>query len=352
MTTPSGDFLENLPGRWIAGGVLTVYFVALGVRTVVVGRLVEFTAVTWVGTTLAFVLLAIAMTVTVSSATSALSGAQAGVVCGAVIAAVALVWGSAAVLGSGALGPFQTMLSTATIVLVVFMMRGRLLLAWVVVAINTVVGVLLAPLTGSSAWLSTVLPRASFTMLFIATGAALLLAPQVAELHALSARRRADRKGVDDVREDIAARDVRIRRIDARVRPLLTKVVDGHRVTDDDVTDARLIEARLRDGIRGRALDVPRVRRAVWDARRSGVSVTVLDDGGLTELDAARADAVVAAAALVLEEELAGLSGGDVVARIAPPGRDPIATVGVVSGSVRRRVELTADGRIRRVVET
>ncbi|QRY61569.1 hypothetical protein JVX90_14240 [Gordonia sp. PDNC005] len=352
MSSSSGDFLENLPGKWIAGGVLTVYFVALGVRTVVAGRLADFTAVTWVGTTLAFLLLAVAMTVTVSSATSALTGRQAGVVCGSVIAAVAVVWGSAALLGSAALGPFQTMLSTATIVLVVLMMRGRLLLAWVVVAINTVVGVIVGPLTGSSTWLNAVLPRASFTMLFIATGAALLLAPQVAELHALSDRRRVDRKGVDDVREDIAARDVRIRRIDARVRPLLTKVVDGDPVTDDDVTDARLIEARLRDGIRGRALDVPRVRRAVWDARRSGVSVTVLDDGGLTELDSARADAVVDATALVLEEELVGLSGGDVVARIAPPGRDPIATVGVVSGSVRRRVELTADGRIHRVVET
>ncbi|GED99910.1 hypothetical protein nbrc107696_03570 [Gordonia spumicola] len=348
----NGDFVGTSLVTPVASVVFIAYFVALAARTLVYGHSAGFTPDVWTGMAIAYALLAVATVLVATSATEALTDARAFAVCLTVVAAVAAVWVAAARLHSATLGPFQTMFSTATIVLVVLLFRGRILLAWTAVCANTALGVLLGPITGSPTWLSAVLPRASFTMLFIATGAALLLEPQIRELHALSARRRADRRGVQQVRDDNEARDERIRRIDARVRPLLTKVLSGGPVTDDDVTDARLIEARLRDGIRGRALDVPRVQRAVWDARRNGVSVTVLDDGGLAGLDTSRADAVVDATARVLEDELAGLAGGDVVARIAPPGRDPIATVGVVTATARRRVEIAGDGRIERVVQT
>ena len=171
-------------------------------------------------------------------------------------------------------------------------------------------------------------------------------------MRALAVRLRADDEGTHGRRHGVVARDDRIRRIDRRVRPLLTYVADGYTLTAADITEARLIEAKLRDGIRGRALDVPRVRTAVWEARRRGVSVSVLDDGGLAALDPDRSATVVDAAAEVLETELADLSSGDVVARISPAGREPVATVVVAAGALRRRIELGTDGFVMRTVES
>ena len=52
-------------------------------------------------------------------------------------------------------------------------------------------------------------------------------------------------------------------------------------LTDEERRECALLEAAVRDEIRGRRLLDDEVRRLVLDARRRGVTVSVLDDGGL-----------------------------------------------------------------------
>ncbi|MFC3243685.1 hypothetical protein ACFOJ6_16655 [Gordonia humi] len=313
----------------------------------------DFTAVGWVGMGIAFtcyVAIAVVLCVTV---VDDLTDAQARIVAGLTVIAVTATWASAAHAYTGALGAYQPMLSSSTVVAVILMLRGRSALAWTTILIRVVIGLVLGPLTGSGLWFNAVLPRASLTILFVATCAAVLLAPQIAEMRALGIRRRDANSGTDRTAGvGLADRGDRIRRIDARVRPLLTKVAEGGDLTVGDVAYARLTEARLRDGIRGRGLDVPRIRDAVWAARARGASVTLLDDGGLVDLSAERSSAVIESVADVVDAELADLSLGDVVVRIAPAGRDPVATVTIVSQTSRRRVEFGVDGFVLRTVRT
>ncbi|MGO3326356.1 hypothetical protein [Gordonia sp. (in: high G+C Gram-positive bacteria)] len=338
--------------RILIVGVLAVYFGALGGYTVFSGIGVGFDALCWIGMGIAYLLFVAATIVISVSAADDLTDRRARLTAVLIVAAVAATWASAAHAHASSLGDYQPMLSTATVVAVILMLRGRVLLVWAVVGADVAIGLILGSFTGSPAWFNAVLPRASLTVLFLATCTAVLLGPQIAEMRALAVRLRADDKDARHRREGVADRDDRIRRIDTRVRPLLSRVADGHTLTDDDITEARLIEAKLRDGIRGRALDVPRVRTAVWEARRRGVSVSVLDDGGLADLDPDQSATVIDAAAEVLETELSDLSSGDVVARIAPAGREPVATIVVAAGALRRRIELGADGFVMRTVES
>ncbi len=114
-------------------------------------------------------------------------------------------------------------------------------------------------------------------------------------------------------------------RLDRWARPLLTAIADAQPLASSDIERSGLVEAYLRDGIRARALDVPAIGTAAWRARRRGVEVTLLDDGGLDALD------VPSAARSRLHEELAScldaVASGSVVIRVQPPGRDLVATV-------------------------
>ena len=352
MSPSAGERLGRPPAvRMLVLGVVVIYFAALGAYTVHSGIEVGFDTVSWIGMSAAFVLFVAAAVPLGITIFAELTDAQARTIALLTVGGVAATWGSAAYAHAPGLAAYQPMLATATVVAVILMFRGRVALVWAAISSNITIGLILGPFTESARWFNAVLPRASLTILFVGTCGAVLLGPQMAEMRALGRRQRADDKDVQDRRHDAADREDRIRWIDDRVRPLLSRIADGHEVTDDDVIDARLMEAKLRDGIRGRALDVPRVRASVWDARRRGVSVAVLDDGGLDALGPDRSAAVVEAAAVVLESELATLTSGDVVARIAPAGRDPVATVVVVSGAIRRRIELGADGFVVRTVE-
>ncbi|MCF8607268.1 hypothetical protein L5I01_28315 [Gordonia sp. HY442] len=353
MTAAIEDRVERAGvSRVLIAGVLALYFGALAAYTVYSGIDVGFDAGCWIGMGIAYLLFVLATVIVSTSAADDLTDRRARSAAVLIVAGVAATWASAAHAAATGLGDYQPMLSTATVVAVILMLRGRVLLVWAAVGANIAIGLILGPFTESPAWFNAVLPRASLTVLFLATCTAVLLGPQIAEMRALAVRLRADDEGTHGRRHGVVERDDRIRRIDRRVRPLLTYVADGYTLTAADITEARLIEAKLRDGIRGRALDVPRVRTAVWEARRRGVSVSVLDDGGLAVLDPDRSATVVDAAAEVLETELADLSSGDVVARISPAGREPVATVVVAAGALRRRIELGTDGFVMRTVES
>jgi hypothetical protein len=75
-------------------------------------------------------------------------------------------------------------------------------------------------------------------------------------------------------------RRVRLAQIEQIAAPVLLRLRDGAEVDERLATECRLLEAALRDGIRGRHLVDAAVRETLWAARTRGVEVTLLDDSG------------------------------------------------------------------------
>ena len=100
---------------------------------------------------------------------------------------------------------------------------------------------------------------------------------------------RAERQVVEWHAEQEAHVVERQRRLDEtyqRAAPLLIRIVEsGGMLTEDERAECLLLEAGMRDEIRGRALLDDGVREQVLAARRRGANVVLLDDGGLDGLD-------------------------------------------------------------------
>lgn len=100
---------------------------------------------------------------------------------------------------------------------------------------------------------------------------------------------RAERQVVEWHAEQEAHVIERQRRLDEtyqRAAPLLTRISEsGGLLTKEERAECLLLEAGMRDEIRGRALLDDGVRRQVLDARRRGTTVVLLDDGGLDGVD-------------------------------------------------------------------
>ncbi|MBD0020587.1 hypothetical protein GII33_17275 [Gordonia pseudamarae] len=139
-------------------------------------------------------------------------------------------------------------------------------------------------------------------------------------------------------------RDAQLGRLDSDAREMLERIAVGEEFSIADVRRCRLIQARLRDGIRAPSLDSPELSDAVWAARDRGVRVTLLDDraGGADtikeELARVHASAI---------DVIAGAKATDeVTVRVLPMGREHLATIVSRSpdGGVRR--EFSLDGSL------
>jgi hypothetical protein len=86
-----------------------------------------------------------------------------------------------------------------------------------------------------------------------------------------------------------AASEERRARLDGALRgalPMLMEIKNSHgNLSEKKKQEARLLEASLRDEIRGRGLLTPGIREAVMSARLRGVEVVILDEGGLDTLN-------------------------------------------------------------------
>ncbi|MFC5381031.1 hypothetical protein [Aquipuribacter nitratireducens] len=134
--------------------------------------------------------------------------------------------------------------------------------------------------------------------------------------------------------------------------PVLRRLRDGAPVDTRLATECRLLEAAVRDGIRGRHLVDPVVRDSTWAARSRGVDVTLLDDSG-TEPGAEPppvADVVRRCLVMLLEQ----LEGGSVTARLAGRGTGTVVVVGPsvaeLAGVCRREAD-RVEGPVRLVVD-
>jgi hypothetical protein len=109
----------------------------------------------------------------------------------------------------------------------------------------------------------------------------------------------------------------RSRRLSETLRvsyPLLQKIAAGH-LDEESRQEAKLLEAQLRDSIRGRELIDSKMQEAIRSARLRGIEVVVLDEGGL----AALAENSKAELRQKLAAELDQISSGRVTIR-APRG--------------------------------
>jgi hypothetical protein len=115
----------------------------------------------------------------------------------------------------------------------------------------------------------------------------------------------------------------RSRRLSETLRvsyPLLQKIAAGQ-LDEASKQEAKLLEAQLRDSIRGRELIDSKIQVAIRSARLRGIEVVVLDEGGL----AALAENAKAELRQKLAAELDQISSGRVTIR-APRGGEINAT--------------------------
>ncbi|HVX08537.1 hypothetical protein [Humibacter sp.] len=152
---------------------------------------------------------------------------------------------------------------------------------------------------------------------------------------------RAERQVVEWHAEQEAHVVERQRRLDEtyrRAAPLLLRITaSGGVLTEEEREECLLLEAAMRDEIRGRALLDDDVREKVLSVRRRGASVVLLDDGGLDDLGEEDRERIRARLAEALERSQADkfvvrtVESGSAVAvtvvglRAAKPASDAVA---------------------------
>ncbi len=219
--------------------------------------------------------------------------------------------------------------------------RGRAVTTWSSVLTTGAVVIWWAVDRGHG-WLDGVLrclPSATVTL--TATFFAITLRPvarQTFRMRARTTERRAAEAAAETAREvRRAQRDF----LDREARPMLERLATGAQLTADERLECRIVEARLRDSVRAAGLLSPRIADAAEGARRRGVEVVLLDDGGLLDLAPDAADAVRERIAEAVES----LAAGSVTARAVPPGRARAATVILrAAGGATTRIEFPVSG--------
>lgn len=106
--------------------------------------------------------------------------------------------------------------------------------------------------------------------------------------------------------------------------PMLRRIADrGGRLAPDQRQECRTLEAAIRDEIRGRMLLTDAVRTEVQRARERGTVVTLLDEGGIDDLDEPSRDHVLSQ----LAEAVAASRADRIIARTAAEGSPVAVTV-------------------------
>ena len=132
---------------------------------------------------------------------------------------------------------------------------------------------------------------------------------------------------------DSAARQERSKRITTTLQgtlPMLQKIASG-KLTDQDRQDAKVLEAELRDEIRGRNLVTPKLKTTIQAARLRGVEVILLDEGGLDGAPETLKEQITDR----LARELEDISEGRVAIRARQVGQARVTFVASRSGTAK-----------------
>ncbi|KQQ28483.1 sensor histidine kinase [Frondihabitans sp. Leaf304] len=116
----------------------------------------------------------------------------------------------------------------------------------------------------------------------------------------------------------------RLRHAGSTSAPMLRRIIDTRGELDGaDRAECRVLEQALRDEIRGRTLLNDAIRRVVFEHRRRGTLVQILDDGGLHEMAPTTLDALLDDVARHLEP----LRSSRIVIRTGQPDSDTAITI-------------------------
>ncbi|MFO7691420.1 MAG: hypothetical protein R6W83_12865 [Cryobacterium sp.] len=119
-------------------------------------------------------------------------------------------------------------------------------------------------------------------------------------------------------------RTVRLAFTNRMALPMLRRIMSGGDTLDDaERLECRFLEAAIRDEIRGRRLLNDAVRHEVMVARRRGAIVTLLDEGGIDDLDAATVEDVLHQLAAAIR----GSAADTIIARTATEATGTAVTV-------------------------
>jgi len=119
-------------------------------------------------------------------------------------------------------------------------------------------------------------------------------------------------------------RQVRLAQTIRLAAPMLRRIIqEGGSLSEAQRQECRYLEGAIRDEIRGRKLLNDAVRREVMSARRRGAIVTLLDEGGIDDLDGADLEVVLN----TLADAMAATTAATIIARTAADGSGTAVTV-------------------------
>ncbi|AZZ83651.1 hypothetical protein C5O27_09130 [Gordonia alkanivorans] len=243
--------------------------------------------------------------------------------------------------------------SAMTIILAMVVLYRRPSFAWIGALCSTGLAAIGGEMIGIGYVVGAGNTMFCYPVLVLATLFGLMAIPMPDRLRSL--REQAFAQAAEEAATAASASERRrqLERLDAGARPILEQIAAGHEFLPEEALDVRLTEAQLRDTIRAPGWDAPEVGESVWAVRRRGVSVRLLDDGGLGDhaSDALDEHSPGSLARRILVEELTAIEPamadqGSVTARILPSGRDMVASIVVDVGLRMRRVEIHRDGSV------
>ncbi len=128
-------------------------------------------------------------------------------------------------------------------------------------------------------------------------------------------------------------------RLDGQVRPIIQLVANGESLTPDIRRQAELLEAELRDDIRGGVRLPALVKGPVRAARERGIIAILMDDRGDAPLPEPVEEALLENATRILD----ATSSGQVVIRLGPENRLVVATI----TTEEERITIASDGTVK-----
>lgn len=155
-----------------------------------------------------------------------------------------------------------------------------------------------------------------------------------ARQYALAEREAAEWRAAQDAH--VFERQFRLGQTSRMSLPMLRQIVaTGGRLSDEQRQECLYLEGAIRDEIRGRKLLNDRVREEVMAARRRGVLVTLLDEGGIDDLPEAELERVLNQIAAAIGDT-SGSATDRIIVRTVPYGSAiAVTVVGLSSASGR-----------------
>lgn len=151
---------------------------------------------------------------------------------------------------------------------------------------------------------------------------ALAKAGRDARQFALAEREAADWQAAQEAH--LFERQFRLRQTSTMAMPMLRRIVEQNGdLTAEERQECLYLEGGIRDEIRGRRLLNDAVRREIMEARRRGTVVTLLDEGGIDDLDEVEIERVLGRLAVAISSTRTD----KLIARTVPEGSATAVTV-------------------------